>query len=214
MFMGLLLLEEEGRPHVQLQSKDDLLTRRLDVTDAKVAKLFEDGRRRKLLLSLVGKERTLTDAALANGMTLNLAHYHVTQLLGHGLVRVVREQKRNGRPIRYYTSEHWSFFVPGSLLRSRPAEKLSRELAAALQHQRDLAGGGVLFDVDPAGRPRMREITGGADAPLEIWRRLNLPRQEAAALFDELSSVINKYHRDAARGTRAWTLHLALGQTD
>lgn len=182
--------------------------------DAKVARLLEDGRRRKLLLSFIGKECTLTEAARVNGLTLNLAHYHVMQLLEHGLIRVVREQKRNGRPIRYFTSEHSSFFVPNALVRSTPGAKLSRELAAALQHQRDLAGGGIVFDLDAMGRPRMREVTGESDPPLEIWRRLKLPRQEVTALFRELTAVINKYRKDPAPGTREWTLHLGLGQTD
>jgi hypothetical protein len=144
---------------------------------------------------------------------LNLAHYHLHQLVSAELVEVTREQKRAGRPIRFYRSRYNEYFIPFPLLHSRPAEKLARSLATSLENSRDRSGAGVLFDVDDSGRSRMREIAGAGAPPLEIWRRLLLSRKEAQALFAELVSAVHRYEDSQSSKRPGWIIHLALGET-
>lgn len=186
----------------------------MKVTDEEIAAVLGDARRRRLLLCLVDRERSLKEVAADTGMPLNLAHYHVRQLTAHGLVDVTREQKRAGRPIRFYRSRYSSFLVPASLFPGRPAEGLQRKLQAAVDHARDLSGGGVLFDIDENGRPRMREVQGDRPGPLEILRQLRLPAPQAKALFDEIAQVIRRYDGATGRSGAGWLIHVALGQVE
>jgi hypothetical protein len=182
------------------------------VTSASVARLLEDGRRRRLLLSVVDRERSLKEAAEINGMPLNLAHYHLRKLLTAELVEVTREQMRAGRPVRFYRARYAAYFVPAELLRTRPTEQLARRLTDALERSRDRSGAGVLFEVDECGRARMREVAADGPLPLERWRRLKLSRRDAEALFSEVTTLIHRYER-STRGRGQWTLHFALDET-
>lgn len=53
-------------------------------------------------------------AALAKklGRTIGVTHYRVQQLLEHGLIEVVSEQKRAGRTVKFYESSAKAFFIP------------------------------------------------------------------------------------------------------
>ena len=179
-----------------------------------MAQLLTDARRRRLILAVVARERSLKDLSELIGIPLNLAHYHVRQLMHYGLVEVAREQRRAGRPMRFYRSRFSRFEIPMSLLGKPPTDAVARKLANAIEHARDLAGGSVLLDVDDDGRPRMRELPGEGVPPLEIWRRLTLRREEAEALFEELTRVIHRHSAAARAGGQQWTLHLALAETE
>ena len=200
------------RHEAQLQPKGLLLSTTYEVDSSSVASVLDDGRRRRLLLTLVSQERSLKEAADLNGLPLNLAHYHLKKLLAADLIGITREQKRAGRPVRFYRARYSAFFIPASLLRLRPAEQLARSLAEALERSRDRSGAGVLLDVDDCGRARMREVQTNGPMPLEIWRRVSLSRKQAEALFDEMAALIHRYENLGSRGS-GWTIHFALGQT-
>jgi DNA-binding transcriptional ArsR family regulator len=153
----------------------------------------------------------LSEAANLNGLPLNLAHYHLRQLVDAGLVDIARERKRAGRPVKFYRARYSTYFVPAWLLRSRPPDQLARDLADALESSRARSGAGVLLDIDDSGRPRMRETAGSEPIPLEIWRRLKLSRKDAEALFGELTAAVHRYEL-ASRGRTTWIVHLALGE--
>ncbi|HEX5257367.1 MAG TPA: helix-turn-helix domain-containing protein [Sphingomicrobium sp.] len=188
------------------------MSRTLTVGSARIARILEDGRRRRLLLSFVNRDRSLKEAAEINGLPLNLAHYHLRQLIDADLVEVTREQKRAGRPIKFYRARYSAYLIPAALLRSRPAEQLARSLATALENSRNRAGAGILLDIDDSGRARMREAAGAGPMPLEIWRRLNLSRREAERLFEELTATIHRYEQPTSRNPSQWIVHLAMGQ--
>lgn len=188
------------------------MSRTLDVSSSSVARILEDPRRRRLLLSLIEQERSLKEAADSNKLPLNLAHYHLNKLLSAELVEITRQQKRAGRPVRFYRARYSAYFIPAALLRTPPMEKLGRGLAAALESARHRSGVGVLLDVDDSGRARIREAAGSGRLPLEVWRRLNLSRRDAEALFEELTKSIHRYEH-LGRGRSTWTIHLALAET-
>lgn len=182
------------------------------MSSSAIARVLEEPRRRRLLLSLVDHERSLKQVADLNRLPLNLAHYHIKKLVEAGLVEVTRQQKRAGRPVRFYRARYSAYFIPAALLHSRPAQQLARELAAALQASRDRSGAGVLLDVDETGRARMREAPGNSPVPLETWRRLKLSRKDAEALFEDLRNAVHRYER-LGRGRSTWTIHFALAET-
>jgi hypothetical protein len=189
------------------------LSRTLTVSSARIARLLEDGRRRRLLLSFIDQDRSLKEAAEINGLPLNLAHYHLRQLIDAELIEVTREQKRAGRPVKFYRASYSAYFIPAPLLRLRPTEQLARGLATALENSRNRSGAGILLHIDDTGRARMREAAGTGPKPLEIWCRLNLSRKEAEGLFDELTATIHRYEQWASRSSSQWIVHVAMGQS-
>lgn len=64
------------------------------------------------LILFVGQERSVSNAAAELGISMSALLYRVNQLLGYGLLKVVREEARGGRAIKFYTSTATSFFVP------------------------------------------------------------------------------------------------------
>lgn len=63
----------------------------------------------------VGREATVSAAALAVGCSVQTMHYRVKQLLAAGLLYIVREEKRAGRALKHYRAVSDAFFVPDDL---------------------------------------------------------------------------------------------------
>jgi predicted transcriptional regulator len=85
------------------------------ITDTDTAALLLNTDLMGVLERLMGQ--TWTAAALAKdlGVAIGSVHYRLQKLLGHNLVRVVREEKRAGRSVKHYTASSDGFFVPYAL---------------------------------------------------------------------------------------------------
>ena len=66
----------------------DILSRALRIDDRPRAAALSDPLRRRVILSLVGSGRSLTELSHRVDVELKRLHYHVTALVQMGLVRV------------------------------------------------------------------------------------------------------------------------------
>ncbi len=115
------------------------------VTDPEAANLLSDPAQLELLEPFFQGEVVLGELAKVLGLKLNTLLYRVNKLIDLGLVEVVREEPRRGKPVKIYRAAARAFFVPfesttsvnlGELLRGMTfgGEKLfHREAARSLQ---------------------------------------------------------------------------------
>src|SRR5262245_58465686 len=122
------------------------------VSDPEAALWLADPERRRWLVPFVSGERTLAEVARALDVPVNAVLYRARLLVKHGLVRVVGEQQRRGRPMKRYAAAAEGFIVPLSLVPGatlegllamnelRGQEVLSRGLARAVRRLADPDG--------------------------------------------------------------------------
>ena len=115
------------------------------VTDPEAANLLADPAQLELLEPFFRGDVVLGELAKELGVKLNTLLYRVNKLIELGLVEVVREEPRRGKPVKIYRATAESFFVPfesttsvslGGMLAglTREGERLFyREAARALQ---------------------------------------------------------------------------------
>ncbi len=194
--------------------EDAALTRPLRIEATDQVAVFLDSKRRRILVSFMGRERSLSEAAGALSIPLNLLAYHVGRLLGLGLLRIVREQKRAGRPIRYYRAAADSFLIPAAAMGRRVGDGLTTELRTALDRADTLAGASdMLVVLDEAGTPRLERRGGNVDADAcEYWRVLILDRDQARLLTRDLRALLRRYEGTPGRGKRPYLAHVGLAR--
>jgi len=191
---------------------DAILTRPMRIEAPEQVAVFLDAKRRRILLAFFGRERSLTEAASTLSMSLNLLSYHVGRLTALGLLAIVREQKRTGRPIRFYRAAADAFLIPAAAMGRRVGDGLTAELRTALDRADTLSGASDMLVVqDEAGLPRLERRGGNVDADAcEYWRVLNLSAGEARMLTRELRALLRRYGGAPARGKSAYLAHVAL----
>ncbi|GAA5534994.1 hypothetical protein [Deinococcus aluminii] len=86
----------------------------LNVTGPAAVRLLTHGRARRVLGAFLKGENTVAGAARELGLDLRVVHRDVLALKAVDLLRVVREQKRAGRPVKVYAAAAPAFFVPFS----------------------------------------------------------------------------------------------------
>ena len=203
------------------------------VTDPEVALWLADPERRRWLVPFVGRQRTLAEVGRELGVPVNAVLYRARLLVKHGLVRVVGEQRRRGRPMKRYTAAAEGFIVPVTLvpvatlggllaLNELPAqEALTRGLARAVRRLADPDELVVRIGVDEwgvfgAGLARdgegfylAEELTRESAPPLwSSWSGLSLSDDEAKSLQRELVALWRRYQGGSA--PTSYTLRLAL----
>lgn len=168
----------------------------------------------------LGHEKTVTEAARELDCKLNAMHYRVKTFLDAGLLKVVRQEKRAGQPVKVYRSVADAFFVPFDLtphadiaedwVRTvKPTvRELGRAFGAAIERRgrtgqcvfRDAEGGVSLFGAhvgtetgDIVFNLDTPDLLVGADRCGDIF----LTEQQARALQDELSNLFTRHIRPA-----------------
>ncbi len=85
------------------------------VTDSEQARLLSDNASLRYFRPFVARELSVKEAADELGVALDTMLYRVKVLLGAGLLRVARLERRAGRPIKYYRSVHDAYIIPFDL---------------------------------------------------------------------------------------------------
>ncbi|MBA2301885.1 MAG: hypothetical protein H0W08_04560 [Acidobacteria bacterium] len=145
---------------------------------------------RHLVLSLIGRDASISELVADSGLSMRALHYQVVRLVKLGLLKIASRTRRGGRPIKRYTAAAEVFFVPESLLTWRPGAVLERELRDALGRAH---ADGVLFYRDSAGGMSMRDVrTAPVDKRIvtDIWQILNLDEHEAKQLAAEIKKLV------------------------
>jgi hypothetical protein len=174
---------------------------------------MDDSPKRRLLLSLVERARSVSEVAVREGLSIGSAHHLLSGFVKRGLAYVEREEKRAGRPIKHYRSVARSYFVPLEHVSGSPGGGLAAEirsrLDAALSHSDE---DGVLFDVDDEGQPRVSWFarSGARRAPVaEFWQILKLSEADAHELIEAMGALLNQYQGRAGKG-RVFLIHGAV----
>ncbi len=105
------------------------------VEDAAQARLLTDPRHLTTFRVFLAREATVTDAVEQTGVDMNATLYRIRNLLGAGLLEVVRVLPRKGRGIKVYRSQHDAYFVPYALTPFATLEE--RLLAQSLPELRE-----------------------------------------------------------------------------
>jgi predicted ArsR family transcriptional regulator len=185
----------------------------LQISDARAAALFAGATSRSILLALVATEQTLSSLRTALGLSLSLLHYHVSRMVGLGLVTVASENRRAGRPRKAYRAVARAFFVPAHLERRDARRALALELNAALEQARARSREhGVLYSWDEANGSRMKRVGGGRADGAELWGRLALSDKEAVELGNELRALLGRYQSSSMNGKTAYLAHFAFAR--
>lgn len=82
-----------------------------EVTDPAAVTLLAHDRTRRVLGAFLGREQTVAGAARGAGLDLRVVHRDVQALTRAGLLRVIREEARAGRPVKVYRACADDLFV-------------------------------------------------------------------------------------------------------
>ncbi|WP_038055738.1 hypothetical protein [Thermus amyloliquefaciens] len=191
------------------------------------ARLLADPEMAVALKPFMKGPASVKDLALAQGLSLQQAHYRVGLLVRAGLLLPVGTRQRRGRPIRLYRAVDTDFRIPRELV----PERVLRALEGARSWQEEWAR--ALEAHDPGHGAVLRvflneegllEFGGEAESDLlaegfpplvNLWSAgLYLSREEAKAFQRELLAL---YHRYAAlsparqaEGQARYLVHLGL----
>jgi hypothetical protein len=191
--------------------KDALWSRAVTVRDRRSADAMCRPFQRHLVLSLIGRDASISELVAESGLSMRMLHYQVSHLVKLGLLKVASRTRRGGRPIKRYAAAADVFFVPESLMTSPPGAVLERELRDALGRSHT---DGMLFYRDSAGRMSMQEVrTAPADKRVatDIWQILNLDEGEAKQLAAEIRKLLEHVRaRHPHRRQKKYLLRCAL----
>lgn len=183
------------------------------VIDRNSARIFmENSPKRRLLLSMVSRSRTVSDVAASEGVSIGSAHRLLTDFLRRGLVFVEHEEKRAGRPIKHYRTSATSFLVPLEHVSGSPGAGLAAEMRARLDDALYRSEEeGILFYVNSDGDPRVSWFgeRQRKEPVAEFWQVIKLRDADALELISELESLLNRYQERAGEG-RVFLVHGAV----
>ncbi len=178
------------------------------------ARAFATARPRAILFALMQSEHSLQSLQTSLGFSLSLLHYHVSRLVGLGLLRVVRREARAGSTIAIYAAAARSFLVPAYLDAAPPGAALAGELQAALERARIRSPtGGTVYFLDEQRLPKMRRTAeaGPADEG-ELWWRLRMSEAEADTLMREIRALVARHREPGIKSGREYLCHFAIGR--
>lgn len=199
------------------------------VRDPKRARLLLSAGTRAHLAPFLGEARSVSEVAAATGAKANTVLRRVQRFVAAGLLAVVAEQPRRGRPIRRYRAVADVFFVPfeasaaadlDAALAEREASVarlLRRSVVRARQDAIGTWGTRIYRDdrgqvqVHMAVRPEADVAPLDPDGPavLSAWRDgVTLDYADAKALQRELVALLERY--EGKRGAQRYVLHLGL----
>lgn len=196
------------------------------ITSQEVADLFRSPLEIKRLQHFMTPEGLSTTAfAQLAGLTVNAAFRKVQKLEAQGLIRLVGEQKRAGRPVKLYACPYGSFFIPNAFTSlqeqvSEVFEPLLRLMQGNLVEALSTGNnpvGGIIFTLNerglwllpaaPSGE-RWRPKPDDAVAVVNDSGPLYLNHDDAHALAAELREVFDRYREK--RGGTVYLMHQML----
>lgn len=201
----------------------------LSVTTRAAAEALADPKTQRFMEPFMARERSVGQAAKVLGLPTNSLLYRVKKLTALGLLRVVREQARAGRPVKFYRASADSFFVPLALTRAETLEALFLKLDDPMQELfyrnavRSLTHAptnlGFVYGRDDAGVVKTRLAAGPGElfdplkpetpAFLPYWSpELWLDPADAKALVREMIGLTRRY--GGRNGKQRHILHLAI----
>ena len=196
------------------------------ISNASTAALLLNPAKSQYLERLMQREWTVAALSADLAHDLSSVHYHVGQLVRHGLVCVTRTQKRAGRAVKHYRASAASFFVPFALtdfetllafwqaILEPSHTAFVRKLVAVAERRNSYPQSwGVLLECDALSGLKLRSEPRPTITPTDpvSWLSeddLHLTHSQARALQLELKAVIAKYQR--LSGPNGYTVRAGL----
>ena len=181
------------------------------ISNASTAALLLNPAKSQYLERLMQREWTIAALSADLAHDLSSVHYHVGQLVRHGLVCVTRTQKRAGRAVKHYRASAASFFVPFALtdfetllafwqaiLEPSHSAFVAQLVRVAERCATNPADWGLVIECDTEAGLHLRSEPRPTFAPTDpvSWFSeddLRLTHSQARALQLELRAVIAKY---------------------
>ncbi len=189
------------------------------VSDPEQARLLSEPRFQAAFRPFLAREASASAAAAELDLDLNAMLYRIGVLRKAGLLRVVREEKRQGRPLKIYRSVHDAYFIPYEATPFADLEERlwQQQLAEArerthIQARRLRAGGvyGQSMFRDEHGEAWVQSsASAGQDldwldprrpASIDYWTNLVLTEAESRELQRLLYDVMQRYMPASAQG--------------
>jgi predicted transcriptional regulator len=196
------------------------------IDDLKIARYLLEPRHQTTLKPFMVGETTVTQVAQELEMDFRQTYSLVKRLERHGLIRTVRLEQRDGRPIQYYRATANSFFVPRSLVPVQQvlqivngqfehlfAEQFTRatwgELSQECGVQIWTTEKGISCLMMQAPNQFLKPLPLEFSATYGMWHQWSLDFEDAKALQQELSELSEKYSR-RENGSQKYLVRLAL----
>lgn len=186
--------------------------------------------------ALFMEETTLSEVADKLDISLSKLSYHVNKWLEYGVLEVVREEKRAGRPVKIYRTTSQRFFIPFQLTPSASLEDLAIELVKPVHElaMREMAhilkqvgdGWGVLWEANSSADGLSGSISPGPnsttqqfleklkdeDGPAAYFNyaKLNLDSEAAKDLQQDLFALYEKYKDLEQENAQSYLLQLGV----
>ncbi|HLU81936.1 MAG TPA: helix-turn-helix domain-containing protein [Trueperaceae bacterium] len=189
------------------------------VTDPLQARLLSDPRSQRLFRPFLAQERTVSQVADDTGRDMNAVLYRVRQFLAAGLLSVVREQKRPGRPVKVYRSVHDAYYVPYEVTPFASLEERLLEQHLPLLRERVRYQARWLQESGRSGQALYRDELGevwfesagtatsgtvwrdAASTSIDYWTEVWLTATEAREVRDYLYQALEKFGKRPAVDT-------------
>jgi hypothetical protein len=190
---------------------DDRLSRAFTIEDDRAAQALADHRRREILMLFAPGPRTLGEAAAASGKELRRLHHHVGRLCAAGLVEVVGERRRAGRPMKLYRAASDSFFVRDELLARPFMQSLADELAQSMLGHGFSSGRGILYTIEANGDGKAERIDEEEEPgkAISLFFLSHIRPADLPALKEELRAVVERFEKPDLPNSRPYIVHAA-----
>jgi hypothetical protein len=120
-----------------------------EVTDPAAVTLLVHDRTRRVLGAFLGREQTVAGAARETGLDLRVVHRDVQALTRAGLLRVLRERARAGRPVKVYRARADDLFVDARHLPPQAHDGKATALDTLFHHAAEREFRRALSDFTP-----------------------------------------------------------------
>jgi len=203
--------------------------RTLMVTAGDAAEALTDPKTLRHLAPFLGRTASVSEAARESGEKPNTTLKRVQRFLELGLLEVVGERKRAGRPVKLYRTVADVFFVPFEATHAESLEAALAERDAyweamlrrnVVRARRERLGTwGTRFYRDARGRlqvqtavtPDVNATTLDPDGPavLSLWRdQLTLDFADAKELQREMFALVQRYNK--RQGSQRYLVRMGL----
>lgn len=195
-----------------LAMKAPIESRQFIVRSVAAARFLAEPRGHFFVMAFVAQPRTVGDVAKSLNMPQLVAWRLAQRALTFGLLTVVSERPRRGKPLKLYQAVAAAFVIPDELMPRMPGDLLADDMRERIQSENAAHGSSHVLRVDSDGEPLLSQMAaeGAGDLPFEAWRILKLDRSDALALQKELAAVLDHYEARQKPNARTWLVHAAM----
>lgn len=185
----------------------------ITIDDSRAASVFAQSHLRRTLLQFARQPRSIAEVAAELRIDIKQLHHRVKRFLTLGLLVVIEERKRSGRPIRLYQAAAQRFFIPANES-VQFSQGLAKELRESIARDAAISVQGMEFSLDDDGRVFGQMIVrqNASFVPMDSWRILKLSPASAAKLKQAMVQVLDCFQDEADTGGQVYLVHAGMAR--